>query len=312
MTFAPHSPYITPSLPTFPHFHSPATLMSCAPHAGTPACCPSAAQTKPAQSEQPEQPRVRVTASRLVCISRDRAVEFKTGTAQDDVDCVSDGALIIGDRGSILYAGPAAELPAELAKFPFAPEHDHAFPGQSVIPGLVDAHTHPVWAGDRVGEFRLKLAGAKYMDIHAMGGGIGFTVAHTRAASEDELLDALLGRLARALAAGTTLLEAKSGYGLEAEAELKMLRVIKRAKALQPIELVANYCGAHSVPKGSTAEAATEDVVSVQLPRLAAAAAAGEIDPEQIDVFCESGVFNVDQVRAIDMSTHIRRYQAIA
>ncbi len=96
----------------------------------------------------------------------------------------------------------------------------------------------------------MKLAGATYMDIHSKGGGIGFTVRHTRESSEDELLSLFLGRLKRMLKLGSTLVEAKSGYGLNSDTELKMLRVIHRAKDMQPVELVANYCGAHSVPSG--------------------------------------------------------------
>lgn len=145
----------------------------------------------------------------------------------------------------------------------------------------------------------MKLAGATYMDIHAMGGGIGYTVGCTRAASEDELLQLLLARLARMLRAGTTLVEAKSGYGLNADTEIKMLRVIERAKAVQPLHIVANYCGAHSVPKGSTADEATADVIERQLPEIMRLKASGEINPEQIDVFCEKGVFTTAQARAI-------------
>jgi imidazolonepropionase len=270
----------------------------------------------------------KVTASKIVCISRDPAQQFKTGRDQDSVDVVEDAMMVVAHDGSIVAIGPTAELAETYATATFDETVDCV--GKTILPGFVDAvrfspihetshlsfpffvltllslvnlsllqHTHPVWAGDRVNEFRMKLAGAKYMDIHAMGGGIGYTVTHTRAASEDELLASLLVRLRKALASGTTLLEAKSGYGLEGDSEMKMLRVIRRAKSAQPVELVANFCGAHSVPKGSTAAAATEDIVSAQLPRLKELMAAGEVDPEQIDVFCESGVFDVTQARRI-------------
>ena len=92
------------------------------------------------------------------------------------------------------------------------------------------------------------------MDIHKLGGGINFTVTHTRNSSEEELLESLLARLKRMLKLGTTTIEAKSGYGLNCESELKLLRVLHKASTLQPITIVSNYCGAHSVPKGSTSE----------------------------------------------------------
>lgn len=176
-----------------------------------------------------------------------------------------------------------------------------SFPGKSIVPGFVDSHTHPVWAGDRVEEFKMKLSGATYMDIHKMGGGIGYTVRHTQEASEDSLVDSFILRLHRMLRAGTTLVEAKSGYGLEKDTEIKMLRVIQRAvdAPSQPIDIVANYCGAHSVPKGLTADEATHDVIHNQLPAIVALKESGVINPEQIDVFCETGVFTTEQTKQI-------------
>jgi imidazolonepropionase len=100
--------------------------------------------------------------------------------------------------------------------------------GKCLLPGLVDGHTHPVWEGDRVHEYEMKLQGATYMDIHKAGGGIGYTVQHTREASEDSLLYSLVKRLQRMSKQGTTLVEAKSGYGLEPETEMKMLRVLHK------------------------------------------------------------------------------------
>ena len=124
--------------------------------------------------------------------------------------------------------------------------------GGAVLPGLVDGHTHPVWAGDRVHEFAMKLAGATYMEVHAAGGGIHFTVERTREASEKELLDLLVPRLRRMLRAGTTTVECKSGYGLNTETEVKMLRVLDSAREIVPIEISSTFCGAHAVPKGET------------------------------------------------------------
>jgi imidazolonepropionase len=150
-----------------------------------------------------------------------------------------------------------------------------------------------------VNEFSMKLAGATYMEIHAKGGGIGKTVGHTRESSEEELLSLLLARLRRFLKLGTTLLEAKSGYGLELSTELKQLRVIQRANEVQPVELVANYCGAHSVPQGKTAAEAVKDIINHQLPQIKRQKEEKSINPEFIDVFCEKNVFSAAQSEEI-------------
>ncbi|XP_064606196.1 probable imidazolonepropionase [Liolophura sinensis] len=167
--------------------------------------------------------------------------------------------------------------------------------GHCVIPGFVDAHTHPVWAGDRLHEFSMKLEGATYMEIHQAGGGIHYTVDHTRNASDDELFKGLCGRLRQMLQAGTTLVECKSGYGLEAETELKQLRVIDRARMELPVDISSTFLGAHAVPKGKSSEEATNDVLNVQLPRLKSLMDNGDLKVDNIDVFCEKGVFDLQQ-----------------
>ncbi|XP_010292128.1 PREDICTED: probable imidazolonepropionase [Phaethon lepturus] len=171
--------------------------------------------------------------------------------------------------------------------------------GKCVLPGLVDAHTHPVWAGDRVHEFAMKLAGASYMEIHQAGGGIHFTVEHTRKATEEELFNTFKDRLERMRRAGSTLVECKSGYGLNLETELKMLRVIERAKQSMDIGISSTYCGAHSVPKGKTATEATDDIINNHLPKLKELKLSGEIHVNNIDVFCEKGVFDLESTRRI-------------
>jgi len=171
--------------------------------------------------------------------------------------------------------------------------------GCAVTPGLVDGHTHPVWAGDRVHEFAMKLAGASYMEVHAAGGGINFTVEKTRAADEEELLDLLLPRLHAMLRHGTTTVECKSGYGLETATEVKMLRVLEKARCKCPIEISSTFCGAHSVPKGITAAEATIDVIKKQLPAVLKLREEGEMNVENIDVFCEKGVFEIQDSQRI-------------
>jgi len=173
--------------------------------------------------------------------------------------------------------------------------------GCCMIPGLIDAHTHPVWAGDRVNEFAMKLAGCSYMDIHEAGGGIHFTVRHTREATEDELYQSFIKRLQSMIKQGTTLVECKSGYGLDYETELKMLRVIERAKKDDNIliDISSTYCGAHAVPENKTAQEATNDILQNQIPLLKKEILEGRLDVDNIDVFCEKGVFNCEQTRQI-------------
>lgn len=212
-----------------------------------------------------------------VCAAGER---LKAGAAQNELAVLRDASLVVGADGKIASVGPAADVERWLERQPqpvrFEREVDAR--GLVVLPGFVDAHTHPVWSGSRVDEFAMKLAGATYMEVHAMGGGINNTVRHTRASSQQELAALLSARLDRMLRAGTTLIEAKSGYGLEAETEIKMLRVLHGAD--HPVEIVSNYLGGHSVPDGMTAAEATEDIVNNQIPALVKAKQEGTISPE--------------------------------
>lgn len=171
--------------------------------------------------------------------------------------------------------------------------------GMTVIPGLVDAHTHPVWTGDRVQEFAMKLAGATYMEIHESGGGIHYTVERTREADESELRELLLKRLNLMLRSGTTLVEAKSGYGLDLPNELKLLRVIDQARDHCPIEISSTFCGAHAVPEGKNSKEATEEIVKDHIPEIGRQIRSGKLRVDSIDVFCEKGVFEVEDARRI-------------
>jgi len=204
-------------------------------------------------------------------------------------------AVAVDDEGKIAMIGSQKEVTEKYNEKTFRTVLDAD--GKAVIPGFVDGHTHPVWAGDRVHEFAMKLAGASYMEVHAAGGGIHFTVDKTREASEQELLDLLVPRLNRMLRAGTTTVECKSGYGLDAENEVKMLRVLERAKKLVPIEISSTFCGGHAVPKGSNAEKATKDVIENQLTQVLRENASGNLNVENIDVFCEKGVFEIEDSR---------------
>jgi imidazolonepropionase len=160
----------------------------------------------------------------------------------------------------------------------------------------VDGHTHPVFAGDRVHEFALKLAGATYLDIHRAGGGIGFTVKHTRKAKPDELFTSLQSRLNRMLKLGTTFAEAKTGYGLDTFSEIKMLKVLtQHNKSDHPLKLSITYLGGHSVPEGKTLAEYSQDIIQNQIPEIAQEVQAGRLEVHNIDVFYEKGVFEREE-----------------
>jgi imidazolonepropionase len=168
--------------------------------------------------------------------------------------------------------------------------------GRVLTPGFVDAHAHPVFAGDRADEFEKRAAGVSYQEIAAAGGGIRSTVRRTRAAAEEELFAAALRRERWFLRTGTTTVEAKSGYGLSVEDELKMLRVVRRLNGEGGLNYVPTFLGAHEVPdeyRGRRGEY-VRLVVEEMLPRVA-----GEGLAEFCDVFCEERVFTVEESRRV-------------
>ncbi|HEY7476143.1 MAG TPA: imidazolonepropionase [Vicinamibacterales bacterium] len=215
----------------------------------------------------------------------------RRGARQGDLTPISDAAVACAGP-AIVAAGSTAEVLREVRVDSATRRIDGR--GRSLVPGFVDAHTHVVFAGDRRDELRRRLAGATYADIAAAGGGILSTVRATREASAEALAAATRARLAEMLAAGTTTCEAKSGYGLETEAELRMLRVIQRLNGEQPVELAATFMGAHEVPPEFRGRqpAYVELVIEEMIPRAAGLA-------EWCDVFCDRGFFTPGESRAI-------------
>ncbi|MEZ6018016.1 MAG: imidazolonepropionase [Planctomycetota bacterium] len=202
---------------------------------------------------------------------------------------VHPGHGVACDAGRILAVAPDAELRAR-----FAPRQHVDAAGGVVIPGLVDAHTHPVFDGTREAEFEQRMAGATYLEIAAAGGGIRSSLAGVRRASAAGLTAKLLARLDRFLALGTTTLEAKTGYGLTVADELKGLEVIAAADRAHPIELIATCLGAHSVPPEHLADPARWERIVIEELWPAAASRA-----RFADVFTESHVFGLDASRRL-------------
>jgi len=216
------------------------------------------------------------------------------GAALGDLGLIPDGALAARD-GRVIAAGPSAEL---RARFQAKSEIDAG--GCCVLPGFVDPHTHLPWMGDRAGEFEQRLAGATYMDIMNAGGGIMSTVRNTRLSGLDDLMADNLPRLARMLRHGTTSAEAKTGYGLDTATELKQLDAIAALAASQPIELTATFLPAHAVPEAYRGD--TDGYVRLILEEMLPAGAAWMRERGIhlfCDVFCEDGVFDLDQTRRI-------------
>jgi|HubBroStandDraft_3_1064219.scaffolds.fasta_scaffold00658_4 imidazolonepropionase len=203
-------------------------------------------------------------------------------------------AEVLCRGGRIAWIGETAERLRLWGELPGAARLDGR--GGTLVPGFVDPHTHLPWAGSREEEFAARLAGKTYQEIAAEGGGILSTVAATRRASEDELVAGIRGRLDRMLAWGTTTAEAKSGYGLSTDGELKQLRAIRRAAEGHAVELVPTLLAAHEVPaewrhdRARYVDLVCEEIVP---------AAAGEGLARFCDVFCEEGVFGVDESRRV-------------
>ena len=199
---------------------------------------------------------------------------------------IVENAAVSIENGLVAWVGHAADAPEA------AVTHDCA--GSAVLPGFVDPHTHLVFAGDRADEFGRRLRGESYEQIMAAGGGIQSTVSATRAATLGELTDAALGRLRRVQAAGTTTVEVKSGYGLDLEHEKRLLAVAAAAGSAVALDVVPTFLGAHAVSDefAGDANGYIDYLAEAVLPECAPLA-------RFCDVFCDEGVFTVDQSRRV-------------
>ncbi|KAK6741223.1 hypothetical protein RB195_009218 [Necator americanus] len=229
-------------------------------------------------------------------------VDFLKGADMAKIKVLSDAenglAVLVAADGTIAAVGKEEEVRGVLGDH--GVEKTLATNGGILLPGFVDGHSHPVFAGDRVHEFAMKLAGATYMEVQAAGGGIHFTTSKTREASEEYLLEEFKKIALVMLRNGTTTLEAKSGYGLDTESELKMLRVLSRVPEETSLEISATFCGAHAVPKGSTEEEHVKLICEEMLPAIEKAKTAGKLkNLENIDAFCEKNVISVENTKKI-------------
>ena len=251
-------------------------------------------------------------ASQLVTLAG--AKRPRVGKELSELGIIRDGGVLIRD-GKIDSVGPSDELKKRVTVLN---GHASATPaeiemvdlgGRVALPGFIDAHTHLVFAGNRLDDFERRARGETYEQIAKAGGGIWSTVEKTRAASEDELFTIAKKRIDWFLKCGTTTIEAKSGYGLTLEDELKILRVIRRLNEKTPLEVIPTFLGAHAVPRdaaqasrlrsgedatGTVAPHYVDLVINEMLPRVAK-----ENLAEFCDVFCERGYFDIEQSRKI-------------
>jgi len=206
---------------------------------------------------------------------------------------IRKGAVAIRE-GKIFWVGKTEELPKELCLNRAGQEIDAT--DKVVMPGLIDSHTHLVFAGSREHEFEQRIQGLSYLDIAARGGGILSTVEATRKASFDQLYSLGKKRLDRMLSKGVTTIEAKSGYGLSVEAELKILEVMKALQRDHPISIVTTFLGAHTIPKEfkNDREGYVELLTEEMIPKVAQEGLA-----EFCDVFCEEKAFRLEESRKI-------------
>lgn len=215
-----------------------------------------------------------------------------TMAGQNPYGILEQGAMAVAD-GKIVWLGDREQLPKyALGKARTVHRLEHAW----ITPGLIDCHTHLVYAGNRAADFEMRLHGATYEEIARAGGGIVSTVTAVRKAGEQELFRQSAGRLSAMQAEGLTTVEIKSGYGLDTASELKMLRVARRLDREFPVSVVATFLGAHALPPeyAGRADAYIDLVVDEMIPAVAAEGLASAVD-----AFCERIAFTPDQTRRV-------------
>ncbi len=201
---------------------------------------------------------------------------------------IEDAAVVVVG-GKIAWVGKRADQPAQFASLPA-----HRLGGRLVTPALIDCHTHIVYGGNRAREFEMRLNGASYEEVARAGGGIASTVSATRSESQADLLAKALVKADALIAQGVAVIEVKSGYGLDFDSELKMLRVARQIAEQRPVRVKTTFLGAHAVPKGMDADAYIDEIC---IPTLEAAHAEGLVDA--VDGFCEGIAFDTAQIERV-------------
>lgn len=223
--------------------------------------------------------------------------KIATLTGDSDFGLIEDGAIAI-EQGLIAWAGQGHDVPDR-----FGGLERRDLDGRLVTPGLIDCHTHLVFGGNRATEFELRLNGATYEEVARAGGGIVSTVTATRKATEADLLQDALTRVDTMLAEGVTMIEVKSGYGLDRDNELKMLRVARQIAEARPVDVRTSFLGAHAVP-AEFAGRPDAYIDEACIPALRAAHAEGLVDA--VDGFCENIAFDTDQMgRVFDCAAEL-------
>lgn len=244
-------------------------------------------------SQRPRADFVLQGASELVTCAGEAPA---AGEAQARVAVIEEGA-VAACGGRVVWTGPQHELARAVDLEPGAVILDAG--DRAVLPGLVDSHTHAVWGGHRAHELELRLAGATYSEIAAAGGGILSTVTATREASEEELVQGARARLARMMRLGTTAVEIKSGYGLNTETELKLLRAARAAARATPLAFATTFLGAHTLPVEARDSAAArarhlDTIVEEMIPLVVEERLA-----EFADVFIDEHAFTLEEARRV-------------
>lgn len=234
---------------------------------------------------------------RTIYLNAGRMVHFGANRSNDEESTYAAGMAIVVESNQIMAISPSTEVVDEYglhgqgASASIDGIHVHDLGGQAVVPGLVDGHTHLLWSGDRSQEVAWRQEGKTYAEIASMGGGIRSTVQSTRSATEDDLFATGYARLRSALRTGTTHMEAKSGYGLSTDSELKLLNVMNRLNTIEHTPSIdPTWMGAHDTPAETTREHYVESLLSEQLPAVVEQGIA-----RSADVFCEPGWFTVEE-----------------
>jgi len=213
----------------------------------------------------------------------------KTGDQMDELGIIKNGWLAVS-KDKIIACGNLKQVLAQISTTSETIQIDAT--GKVVMPGFIDCHTHLVFGGSREAEFEQRIKGANYLDILRSGGGILNTVRSTRTASKAELIKTSSGHLDTMLEFGTTTVEAKSGYGLTIDSELKQLQVIKELNDLHPIDIIPTFLVHTTPPEFSSSQEYVDFVINSMLPRMQSMA-------EYCDIFCEQDVFDIEQSRQV-------------